>query len=103
MFILAVISIIIFLAIFCSKWKQAMPATSGLQQEMLKENDSVTPHQLQLEDYEVLLEMKSNVAYIPNAQQVLIETEDNVAHYIPIENEYYYSNDQCDYEEIQDY
>ena len=80
-----------------------MPTSNGLQQEMLKESDSVTPHQLQLEDYEILSEMKSNGAYIPNTQQVIIETEENIAYYNPTENEHYYSNDQCDYEEIQDY
>ena len=80
-----------------------MPTTNGLQQEMLKGSDSVTPHQLQSEDYELLSEMKSKDAYIPNIQQVMIETEDNVAYFNPTESEQYYSNDQCDYEEIEDY
>ena len=80
-----------------------MPTTNGLQQEMLKGSDSVALHQLQSEDYEILSEMKSNDAYIPNIQQVMIETEENVAYFNPTENEHYYSNDQCDYEEIQDY
>jgi hypothetical protein len=53
-------------------------------------------------------ELKNNDAYIPiNAQQqVSIETEENVAyHFNPTENEleHYYSNDQYDYEEIEDY
>ena len=73
--------------------------TNGLQQEMLK----VTSHQLQLEDHEILSDMKINGAYLPNAQQVLIETKDNVAYFNHTENEHYYSNDQYDYEEIQDY
>jgi hypothetical protein len=110
LFILATISVVIFLAVVCLKSKQAMPVANGpLQQEVMKEGDSVTPlhGQLQSEDYEILSELKSNDAYIPiNAQQqVSIETEENVAYdFNPTENEleHYYSNDQYDYE-IEDY
>jgi hypothetical protein len=111
LFILAMISVTIFLAVVCLKLKQAMPVTNDpLQQEMMKEGDSITPHhgQLQSEDYEILSELKSNDAYIPinGQQQVSIETEENVVyHFNPTENEleHYYSNDQYDYEEIEDY
>jgi hypothetical protein len=110
LFILTMMSVIIFLVIVCLKPKQAMPVTNDpLQQEVMKEGDSVTPHhgQLQSEDYEILSDLKSNDAYIPiNAQQqVSIETEENVAYdFNPTENEleHYYSNDQYDYE-IEDY
>ena len=75
---------------------------------MMKESKSVTPHQLPSEDYEISpleLTLKSNDAYVPNAQQVSIETEENVAYNFNTgtENEDYYSNNQYDYEEISDY
>ena len=75
---------------------------------MMKESKSVTPHQLSSEDYEISsleLTLKSNDAYITNAQQVSIETEENVAYNLNTgtENEDYYSNDQYDYEQISDY
>ena len=114
LFVLAMMSIVIFTAIVCLKQQeQAMPLTSGqLQQEMLKESESVAPHhgQLPSEDHEMLspeLTLKSNDAcHIPNAQQqVSIEIEENVAYnFNPgTENEDYYSNNQYDYEEISDY
>ena len=106
LFILAMMSIVIFVAIVCLKQKQVMPSVSNdLQQETLKERESAAPHQIQSEDYEILSELKSNSAYIPSyTQQVLIETKENVAyHCSPIENQHYYSNDQYDYEEIQDF
>ena len=97
MFILAIMSVIIVVTILCLK---PDPMSNGLQQEVLEASDSVTPQQLELEDYETMSEMKSNGAYIPNSQQVQIVTEDNVAYYNPKGNEQCYSNDQCDYEEI---
>ena len=113
LFVLAMMSIVIFTAIVCLKQQQqAMPLTNGqLQQAMLKESESVAPHhgQLPSEDYEISsleLTLKSNDAYIPNAQQqVSIKTEENVAYNFnpDTENEHYYSNDQYDYEEISDY
>ena len=109
LFVLVMMSIVIFMVIVCLKQhQQAMPLTNGqLQQRMMKESESVAPHQPPSEDYEISsleLTLKSNGAYIPNAQQqVLIETEENVAYFNPTDNEDYYSNDQYDYEEISDY
>ena len=107
LFVLAMMSIVIFMVIVCLKQQQqAMPLTNGqLQQRMLKESESVTPHQLPSGDYEMLSPKLSNDAYIPNAQQASIETEENVAYNFnpDRENEDYYSNDQYDYEEISDY
>ena len=106
MFILTMMSIIVFMAIICLKQKQEMPQpmTNGLQQhEMMKESDLVTLHQLQSGDYEILSdsdsELKSNSA---DAQLAMNETEENVAyHFTPIKNKDYYSNDsEYDYEEI---
>ncbi len=97
MLILAVMSVVIVIAILRLKQN---PTSNGLQQEVLKDSESVTPEQLEFEDYEMLSEMKNNGAYIPNSQQLLIETEDNVAYYSPRGNEHYYSNDQYDYEDI---
>ena len=106
MFILAMMSVIVFMAIVCLKQKQEMPRpmTNGLQQqEMMKESDLVTLHHLQSGDYKILSdsdsELKSDSA---DAQLAMIETEGNVAyHFTPIENKDYYSNDpEYDYEEI---
>ena len=79
--------------------------TNGLQQqEMMKESDLVTTHQLQSEDYEILSDSDSGLkSDSADAQLAMIETEENVAyhHFTPIENEHYYSNDpEYDYEEI---
>ena len=106
MFILAMMSVIIFMAIVCLKQKQEMPRpmTNGLQQQgMMKESDLVTTHQLQSEDYEILSKSDSGLkSDSADVQLAMIETDENVAyHFTPIKNKEYYSNDpEYDYEEI---
>ena len=86
-----------------------MPLTQMISYNRKKASQQLHTSQLPSKDYEISsleLTLKSNDAYIPNAQQqVSIETEENVAYNLNTgtENEDYYSNDQYDYEQISDY